>query len=161
MMFPACSPALDWREFRSPESGISAQFPCRPASQARAVRVAGRNVRLFLHACRAGDVTWALAEADMGDPGAVAAALDDLRASAVGNLAGQTGPEVAFVVPGATPSPRALRGDVIGKLPDGVAVSEHVGVFAVGTRVAQLTALGLSLQSESVNSFFASARVRQ
>lgn len=157
----ACSPTLDWREFRSPESGISLLFPCRPASQARTVRIAGQSVRLQLHACRAGDVTWALAEADMGAPAGVAAALDDLRALAVGNLAGQAGPEVTFDVPGATPSPRALRCDVVGKLPDGLPVSEHVGVFAVGTMVAQVTALGASLQAESVNSFFASARIHR
>lgn len=157
----ACSPSLDWREFRSPASGISLLFPCRPSTQERVVTVAGRSVRLQLHACRAENATWAMAEADVVDPAGIADALVDLRASAVANVAGRPAGVVPFDVPGATPNPLSLRGDVSGRLPDGQAVTEHVGVFTVGTRVAQVTALGSGSPRESIVAFFASVQVRR
>ncbi len=123
--------------------------------------IAGRSVRLQLHACRAGNATWAMAETDVVDPAGIADALVDLRASAVANVAGRPAGVVPFEVPGATPNPLSVRGDVSGKLPDGQAVKEHVGVFTVGTRVAQVTALGSDGPPESIESFFASVQVRK
>lgn len=157
----ACSPGLDWREFRSPESGIAVLFPCRPSTQQRAVTIAGRKTRLSLHACRAGDVTWAMAEADVGDPAWVERSLVDLRNAAAANVSGRVDAVVPFEVEGATPNLEAKRCAIAGKLPDGQAVAEHLGVFAVGTRVAQVTALGASTPAEAVNTFFESARVRK
>ncbi len=123
--------------------------------------IAGQRVRLKLHACRAGDTTFAMAEADVGDPSRVADALVDMRDSAIANLAGRAGGVAPFDVPGATPNSMALRGDVTGNLPDGRAVTEHLGVFAVGTVVAQVTALGSRSELDAIDSFFESTRVRR
>ena len=157
----ACSPRLDWREFRSSESGIAVLFPCRPSTQQRTVTIAGRKTRLSLHACSAGDVTWAMAEADVGDPSWVQASLVDLRNSAAANVSGRVEAVVPFEVEGATPNLEAKRCSIAGKLPDGQAVAEHLGVFAVGTRVAQVTAIGSSTPQEAVSTFLGSTRVRK
>ena len=37
----ACSPALNWREFQPAGSQARLMFPCRPASHARQVALAG------------------------------------------------------------------------------------------------------------------------
>ena len=75
----ACTPTLDWREVRPGAAEAVALFPCKPASHARELALAGQQVKLTLHACQAGDATWGLAWADVGDPGRVADALQALQ----------------------------------------------------------------------------------
>jgi hypothetical protein len=83
----ACAPSLDWREVRPDDSGVLALFPCKPASHARALPLAGSTVRFVLYACAAGGATWGLGFAELGDPARVAAALTELREQAARNIA--------------------------------------------------------------------------
>lgn len=160
LLLAGCTPALDWRETRLAGSGLTGMFPCQPKPFTREVRLAGQAVALTLAACRADGRTWALAWADLGDPGRVAAALDELRASAAANIGAAGGPVRALplAVPGATPNPASRREELRGRLPDGEPVIEQVAVFTRGTRVFQLTALGPSLPPEAADTFFASWR---
>ena len=75
----ACAPALDWREVRVGAADSVALFPCKAASHARVIALAGQQVKLTLHACQAGEATWGLAWADVGDPARVGAALQGLQ----------------------------------------------------------------------------------
>ena len=155
-----CAPSLDWREIQPDDSHAVAMFPCKPTTDARMVSLAGARVRMVLVACRAGDVTWALAFADMADPAKVAQALQDLRASSAGNLGGTptvTGP---MQLPGMTPNPQAERVQVQGRLPGGEAVRLESGFFAHGTRVYQATAMGKALDAEAVATFFDGLKLR-
>lgn len=154
LLLAACSPALDWRELRPEDSGAVAMFPCRPASHARRVRLAGGEVLLTLHSCSAADATWALAVADVADPARVGPALDELRRSAAANIAAHETRELAFGVPGATPNAGAGRLALAGRRADGAPVREQVAVFAKGTRVYQATALGPALPAEALEIFF-------
>jgi hypothetical protein len=154
-----CSPALDWRDARPEGSGVTLLLPCRPNAQVRAVLLAGRQVRLALHACSAGGATWALAFADVGDPGQVTAALDELRSSVAANLGAAAAPSVALAVPGATPNPSSTRSTLSGHLPDGSPVQARVAVFARGTFVFQATVLGAKVPADAAETFFASLRV--
>ena len=156
-----CSPALDWRDVRPAESGITVLMPCRPSAQTRAVRLADRSVKLALHACSAGGATWAVAFADVGDPTAVGLALQELQRSAAANLGAAGSRSLAMVVPGATPHEHSTRVQISGLLPDGRMVNEVVAVFAYGTVVFQATVLGERLSEEAVHSFFGSLRVGQ
>lgn len=102
-----------------------------------------------------------MAEADVADPAWVEKSLVDLRNSAAANVSGRIETVVPFEVEGATPNPEAKRCGIAGKLPDGQAIAEHLGVFAVGTRVAQVTVIGSRAPDEAVNTFLASTRVRR
>lgn len=155
----ACAPALDWREWRPEGSGLAVLFPCKPASHARRVSLGPDTVRLELHACTAGGMTWAVAFADIEDPARVGPALTALRMAAAHNLSAAPAQEMALKVEGATPNPASQRVQFRGQMPDGRAVTEQVAVFAKGTRVFQAVALGETLDPESADSFFGSLRL--
>lgn len=157
-LLAACAPALDWREARLEGSGLAGLFPCKPKPFTRQVSLAGASVSLTLAACTADSRTWALAFADMGDPARVGPALEELRRSAAANIGATNGRPLPLAVAGATPNAASGRQELSGRLPDGVAVVEQVAVFARGTRVYQLTALGPTLPAEAADTFFASWR---
>ena len=154
----ACAPALDWRKLRPQGSGLVALMPCRPDSEARDVRLADMPLRLTLHACSAGGVTWALAFAEVGDPAQVGAALEELHRSALKNLRGTESMPLPLKVEGATPNAASRRLQFSGHMPDGRAVTEQTAVFAKGTRVFQAVALGPALEPEAVATFFGNLR---
>ena len=158
-LLAACSPTFNWRELRPEGADIALMLPCKPASHARMVRLAGTEVRLTLHACSAGGVTWALGEADLGDPARIADALGELRRSAAANLGADGDTTMALTVPGATPNPASGRFAIKGKLPDGQPVHEQVAVFTRGTRVYQATCVGATLPAEPVETFFAGLKL--
>lgn len=159
MLGAACAPELDWREVRPADSGAVLLFPCKPASHARRVRLAGAEVRLLMYACSAAGATWALAFADVGDPAQVGAALDELGAAAASNLGAAAAPGVPVDVVGATPNPSSRRLAVDGTAPDGRKVAERLVLFTKGTRVFQATVLGERIDAQAAASFFASLRV--
>lgn len=154
-----CTPALDWRELRLANSGLTVLFPCKPTSHARRVRLGPDAVRLELHACTAGGMTWAVALADMQDPARVGPALTQLRTAAADNLSAAPAQLLALKVEGATPNPASERVQFQGRMPDGRAVTEQVAVFAKGTRVFQAVAVGEKLDAEAADGFFGSLRL--
>jgi hypothetical protein len=159
LLLAACTPALDWREVRPADSGASLLMPCKPTSITRSVTLAGRLVRLALHACSASGQTWALAVADVGDPARVGPALTELRDSAAANLSAAAPDLLPLNVTGATPNDRSGRARLAGRLADDRAVEEELAVFSKGTRVYQATALGPSVPADAAETFFSSLRV--
>lgn len=155
-----CSPTLDWREVRPAGSHAQALFPCKPASHARTVTLAGAAVEMSMYACAVSQVSYALAFADMADPALVTPALDELTRSARAHLAAATpGASSPLAVAGATPNPRSASWTLSGRLPDGRLVNERLALFAWGTRVYQATAVGERLDAAALETFFASLKV--
>ena len=156
----ACAPALDWREVRPGGSAVRLMLPCKPASHARTVTLADRRVEMSMYACSAGDVTYALAFADMADPAAVTPALQELARSARDNL-GASAPAASSVlsVPGMTPNAQSAQWRIDGRLPDGRAVQEQMVLFAHGTRVHQATMVGARIDADASETFFSSLAV--
>jgi hypothetical protein len=154
----ACTPALDWRDVRPEGSSATLQFPCRPVVQRRQVGLAGPPVLLSLQACSAGDQTFALAMADMGDPARIGPALTELASSATANLGAGAAASAPLQVAGATPHPAAVRSRLAGSLPDGQPAQMQVAVFTQGTHVFQATVLGTRLDADAADTFFASIR---
>lgn len=160
VMLAGCSPALDWREVRPTDTGASLLLPCKPASHARELELAGQKVRMVLHACRAAETTWAVAWADLGDPTRTGSALEQLKAAAAANVgAGRLRP-LAGRTPGETPNPQAGRYAVSGTLPDGQPVQGRLVVAARGAAVMQATALGPRPDEAALDTFFDSLRLR-
>jgi hypothetical protein len=154
----ACAPALDWRELRLADGALRVLLPCKPASHARRVMLGTDAVRLEMHVCTAGGITWAVAFADMQDPARVGPGLTALRAAAAHNLSATPAQPLPLKIEGATPNPASERVQFQGRMPDGRTVSEQVAVFARGTRVFQAVALGERLDPEAVDGFFDSLR---
>lgn len=152
----ACAPALDWREVHIGQAGVHAMFPCRPVAQTRELPLGGRAVAMTLHACEAGGATFAVAVADVKDPGQVGAALAELRAASEAKRSdgAVAAPTAALVVDGATPQPAAGRWVFQGRRADGTAVPVDTAVFARGTWVVQATVIG----SVNASAFFEGLR---
>lgn len=154
----ACAPALDWREVRLADSGLSVLFPCKPVGHARRVRLGPQSVQMELHTCTAAAATWAVACAELGDPARVGPALSELRETAAANLAASGLQPRELRIEGATPNPASHRAQWQGRLPDGRAVSGQSAVFARGTRVFQATVVGEAPGDEAMDNFFTSLR---
>ena len=104
-----CAPALNWRDVRPEGSGVQALFPCKPDVEERRVALAGPPVRWALNVCTAGDQSWALAHADVVEPGRVGPALAALQAGAAANLGVRTVASTPQAVAGATPQAASGR----------------------------------------------------
>jgi len=157
-LLAACAPALDWREVRVGAADSVALFPCKAASHARLITLAGQQIKLTLHACQAGDATWGLAWADVGDPARVGPALQGLQAGTLLNLGQAQAQARPLAVKGQTPHPEAGLWSLEGRYPDGKPAVGQVAVFSRGTVVFQATALGVSASSEAAETFFGALR---
>lgn len=159
-LLAGCSPALDWREVRPDDTRAQLLMPCRPASHARELSLAGQPVRMVLHACRAADTTWAVAWAEVGDPARTGPALAALKASAAANVAAASLQPLSGRTPGETPNPESGRFAVAGRLPDGQAVQGRLVLAAYGPAVMQATALGPRPDAVALDSFVESLRLK-
>jgi hypothetical protein len=153
-----CSPALDWREVRVGAAQSVALFPCKPSAHARELTLAAQRVKLTLHACKAGEATWGLAWADVGEPARVEAALQALQEGARANLGDAKAQARPLGVKGQTPHPGSGRWSLEGRYPDGKPVLGQVAVFSRGTVVFQATALGVTPSSEAADTYFSGLR---
>lgn len=159
-LLAGCSPALDWREVRPEDTRAQLLLPCRPASHARELSLAGQPVRMVLHACRAADTTWAVAWAELGDPARTAPALAALKASAAANVGAAQLQPLAGRTPGETPNPESGRYALSGRLPDGQPVQGRLVLAAHGPAVVQATALGPRPDEAALDTFVDSFRLR-
>jgi hypothetical protein len=154
----ACAPALDWRELRLDEAGVSQSFPCKPVRQQRRLVLDGKARVLVLHVCDAAGATWALAHLQVADPGEVPAALRALAAAGHANLGAVPTSAQPHAVPGAGGQEAAGRYRIAGRRPDGAAVQSALLLYARGIVVVQLTVLGPHPEDAAVDTFFAAAR---
>lgn len=148
-----CSPALDWRDVRLPDTALVTQLPCKPGRFGRKVEVAGRPLQLFMLSCEAGGVTYGVATAEIGDPAQVPAVLDGLASAAVSALHAAEPRFAPFAMEGVTPFHENVSARLHGVRPDGQAVEESIRVFARGTRVFQASAIGAALPDPAVQPF--------
>jgi len=160
LFLAACTPELDWRELRPAGTSVQVLLPCKPASHARRVTLAGAEVEMALYACRAADATWAIAQADLADPSRVTAALDELARAAQRNLGSATAPSQPASVPGMTPNASARVWRIDGRLPDGRAVVDTVVLFAHGTRIVQASVIAERADAAALATFVESLRVK-
>ena len=147
-------------------------WPCRPAVERRTVRLAGGERTMALHACSTGNVRFALAVVQVGDPAQVSAVATELWQSLASNLgAAATAPDAspsaapsaraatAWTVPGATPNPAAGRFVLRGRSADGRPLAAELGLFVIGTTVLQPIAVGETVAPDVAETFLASFAV--
>lgn len=139
----ACSPALDWRQAGPKEVDILLDFPCKPLTVTQPVMLAGKRVAMSMTGCKAADMTFALAHADLGDPSLVAPALAEMHRAALANVSARVlASQPAHVTHASEGLADALQLDLAGQAPGGQALREHVLLFAQGSQVFQATVLG-------------------
>lgn len=161
-MLVACSPRLDWREARPEGSRATLLLPCRPASNERAVPLAGAPVRMRLHSCSAAGATFSFAVIDAGSAERVTPLLAALKAHAAANVSGRSLPLPLPSLAGSTPNAESARVKIDGTLPDGRPVVEHVAFFVKGTILYQaaVIAAGTPVGPDALDTFFTSIHLR-
>lgn len=149
----ACTPTLDWRAVRLPDTELVAELPCRPGRFQRDVVVAGVPLKLFMLSCEAGGVTYGVATADVGDPTRVDAVLGALATGAQAAVRSHDATVSAFELAGATPFHGNVSARLHGVRPDGGVIEESMRVFGRGTRVFQVSAIGPTLSDATAKPF--------
>lgn len=168
-LMAGCTPALDWREVRLADSGLSLLFPCKPQSQTRAVDVAGLPWSASLTACEAGGLTFAaMVLSPTSGPSATPPNPPD-RQALLGDLArdagGRWGPAQADQGPPAgVRLPEALGQQARWarhlKSVQGAAPVATQGLFLVTPQgLAQLSVHGQHLGEAALEGFFGQLRV--
>lgn len=89
IMLAACSPAFDWREYRSPDAPFTALFPGKPAVLTRQIDLDGQKTALTMTASEAEGNTFAIGTAVMANRDLAQAALPAMQAALLRNINGQ------------------------------------------------------------------------
>ena len=155
----ACSPALNWRETRPPNSEVSALFPCKPDHHVRRVTLAGAELAMQLSSCTAADSVYALSRIDVNRADRVTPVLQALREAAAGNIGGPTAVKGAQPVPGMAPHPLAQRLGWSSLRADGTPIAAQATFFTRGTQVYQATVVGARLDADALDTFFAALKL--
>lgn len=172
----ACNPVFNWREVRPEGTALSLLLPCKPDKAEKKVPLGERPVTLRLFGCDAGDATFAVAVADVGDASKVAVALAqwqsgtlaNMKAPPVRTLSGQPGglsdkgkgatEAVLLMLPGAALLPPAILVKASGQRADGTAVSGQAAYFVQGSQVFQAVIYAAEIKPEVAETFFSSLK---
>jgi len=128
-------------------------FPCKPQLNVRPATPAEPSA-MGLAECKAADLSFSLAWAELPDPTMVTPALLQMRQSMAAKLGATDSPAQALQVPGMTPNPEAQV-----QVLTGGAQQARIAVFSRGLRVYQLVLLGKKGGPEAWDSFLGSIKL--
>jgi hypothetical protein len=154
----ACSPTFNWREVRTPQSGLAAMLPCKPESGARTVPMAGRQVNLEALTCSTGGATFAVLTADIEDAARAGEVLAQWKAATLANLHSPSAQESAFQPRGARKLPQSLQVVASGQRADGSKVDSEAAYFARDSRVFQAVIYADRVNPEMAEPFFSALK---
>lgn len=117
-----CSDALDWRRVPLPALALQASLPCKPERTERAVELAGTELMVLMHTCKANAVTFAVACATLKQPERAGVTLNHWRAAVLAAAQTRELRDQAFLPAGALDLPQSLRTAGAGVLPGGAPV---------------------------------------
>lgn len=173
LMLPACSPALNWRDVRPEGTRLVLLLPCKPDKAEKTVPLGGKPTRLMMVGCNAGNATFAVAVADIGEASAAAPilaqwqalTLANMKAPAPAAIAAASAPGgaqltqlVAIKLAGAALQPPAVLVKARGSRADGTAVSGHAAYFAQGSQLFQVVLYADRITPELSETFFSSIK---
>ncbi|HZV92914.1 MAG TPA: hypothetical protein VFF72_06820 [Caldimonas sp.] len=154
----ACSPALDWRQLPSSETGVTVLFPCRPERLVRDVPLDHVALPMRLWSCTASGATFSLALVDVATAARVGPTLSSWRVHASANL-GLAPVALPYVVPGATPNDGSEAFAIATRPTGGPRIVGRTAFFVHGLRLYEATVLGAAPDTEAMEAFFGSIRV--
>jgi hypothetical protein len=155
----ACSPTFNWREVRTESDSLLALMPCKPQKASHPVPMAGHEVELAVLGCDTGGATFAILQADIGDPLRAGEVLGQWKTATLANLRSTTSVETPFRPPGALGLRQSLQVVASGRRPDGSAVESHAAYFAHGSYVFQAVIYTDRLQPAVAQTFFSGLRL--
>jgi hypothetical protein len=152
----ACTPAMDWREFRVADGAFSVLFPQKPAQAERRLPTPAGEVLMRMFSVRMGEHVLAAGFADFARP-VDAGLLDAMRDALAANVGGTAVVSRTLEVGGA----RGFEFSASGMLGRGEAARPGVlraRLFSRGNRYFQLMSLGSqgSMAEADVDMFLAS-----
>jgi hypothetical protein len=86
ILFSACSPKFDWRDYRSPAAPYTVLFPGKPAVQTRDVNLGDDKVSMHMAAAEIDGVTFAVGSAELPDAARAQAAIAVMKTTMAKNL---------------------------------------------------------------------------
>ncbi len=88
LLFTACSPKFDWRDYRGPTIPYAVLFPGKPATQTRQVSLGEDKVAMHMAAAEVDGVTFAVGSAELPDAQRAQAAITAMKNTMVKNVNG-------------------------------------------------------------------------
>lgn len=154
----ACSPSLDWREYRVPDGGFVVLLPQKPAQSERRLPTPAGEVTMRMLSARVGEQVLAAGFADFDRP-VDAALLDALRDALAANIGSRAVDERAVTGGGVNGREFSARG-TLGQGKDARPGVMRARLFASGRRYYQLLSVGGSetMADADVELFLASFR---
>ena len=154
----ACSPSFNWRDVRPENTRLSLLLPCKPEKAEKVVPLGGRPATLAMLGCDAGDATFAVAVADLGDEARVAGVLQQWQSLTLANMKAGAPQLMPLKLPGAkAPAPVLVKAQ--GRRADGTVVSGQAAYFAQGSRVFQVVMYTGKPLPEQAETFFSSLKL--
>ena len=154
-----CSPKFNWREVRLEQSGVALLFPCKPDTQVRQVDMDGQALSMTLSGCSAGDASFALAYARLGEGNSPGAALRRWRELTLGNLGAQGVNEMAYPLQGVRSDEQSVRLGSAGRRPDGSSLVAQAFWFTHDRWVYQASVLAERPREAEADTFMTSIRL--
>jgi hypothetical protein len=154
----ACSPVFNWREVRPEGTRLKLLLPCKPDKAQKVVPLGGPATTLSMLGCDAGDATFAVAVADVGDASSAAPVLARWQSLTLANMKAAPGSRqlLALKIPGASAAAPVSRVSAQGQRADGTAVSGQAAYFAQGSQVFQVVMYAPQIAPEVAETFFSS-----
>jgi hypothetical protein len=136
----ACSPALDWREYRPPEGGFAVLLPQKPGQSRRSLDTPAGVVVMYMYASRVGEHVLAAGFADFAAP-PDAVLLDAMRDALLRNIVGRIESERAVEAGGFTGREIVARG-TLGSGERAAPGMLRARLLVRGNRYVQLISIG-------------------
>ncbi len=149
----ACNPTFNWRDVRPDGTRLSLLMPCKPDKAQKTEPMAGQPTELMLLSCDAGDVTFAVALADVKDIAKTADALAQWQSAALANMkVTPAAPGTAFKLNGLASAGVLVK--ATGQRANGKAVSSQAAYFAQGSQVFQAVMYADKITPDVADTFF-------
>ncbi len=156
-----CSPAFNWREVRPGGTRLALLLPCKPDKAEKQVPLGGQPTSLAMLGCDAGDATFAVALADVGDPARTGEVLAQWQAVTLANMKATPGTTrtQALRLPGLKAPAQAMLVSAEGRRADGTVVQGQAAYFADGGQVFQAVMYAGKANAEVAETFFSSLKL--
>lgn len=149
----ACNPTFNWRDVRPDGTQLALLMPCKPDAAQKTVPLTGQPTELSLLSCDAGNVTFAVATADVKDAAKVSATLAQWQSAALANMKAAPGtPVAAFKLPGLASAGVLVK--AIGQRANGQVVTSQAAYFAQGSQVFQVVMYADKVPPDVAETFF-------
>ncbi len=150
----ACSPALNWREVRIKDTGLSVMLPCKPDEGARVVPLGGKDVEMRMTGCDAANATFAVAYVKLAQTTPVTDALAQWRAAALANMGATSSKDVRLREALGDSSVSGAMVSAQGRRKDGAAVMMQGVWFIRGSQLFHAVVYAQSISPEITETFF-------